>query len=294
MFKVINMTFLGKKRFYIFSLLIITIGFLGVILGSFFDIKISEMLYVKNEIFSSVIEAVCFFPIYMPAILLFILLTEKTNKLFLKAIFTIISIIGDVIMLYVGLHYLEKREMVIFPSYLSIPALTLLSVAVFLYVTRLLKNASEETLKKLMYISIIGSIYLLWELLFAQSLKFLAGRPRFEEILNDSSLYFANWYNFTRQGGSSFPSGHTAQSCAIFLILFLPLLFRKYEKKTPVFMFSSALYVIVTALSRIILGKHFLSDVSFSLFFMGCGLFLLFRYHFRHSEKGSDMCITVE
>ncbi len=283
-----------KKNYYLFSAFMIVFGIIGILIGSFYDLQISRTIYVKNEIFSSLIEAVCFFPIYMPAILLFILLTEKTNKLFLKAIFTVISIIGNVIMLYVGLHYLEKREMVIVPSYLSIPALTLLSVAVFLYVTRLLKNASEETLKKLMYFSIIGSIYLLWELLFAQSLKFLAGRPRFEEILNDSSLYFADWYNFTRQGGSSFPSGHTAQSCAIFLILFLPLLFRKYEKKTPVFMFSSALYVIVTALSRIILGKHFLSDVSFSLFFMGCGLFLLFRYHFRHSEKGSDMCITVE
>ncbi len=276
-----------RTRYYCFFMLIILSGMIGLIAGSFCDMKISETVYVRNETISSIIEAVCFFPIYLPPILLFASLSKRTNISFVSILCGVITVAGLTVMFYAGLRYLEKRSFLTVPVYVSIPLLALISTMLGICILRSLDNASVEVRRKILYLSFIGTAYLLWELLFAQTLKLLAGRPRYEEILNDNSLRFADWFEFTGQGGSSFPSGHTAQACGIFLILFIPLLFRKHEGRSTSFMVLSYLHVILTAYSRIVLGKHFLSDVSFSVIFMGCGLFLLFRYYFRHPSAVS-------
>ena len=142
-------------------------------------------------------------------------------------------------------------------------------------------SMKDDVFSGLLIISIAGIMYLFYELAVVHLLKALAGRPRYSEILMDGTLYFVPWFDFSGQGGSSFPSGHTAQSCGIMLLLLIPLMFPQKTGRRPLYSAISVLWILITSFTRIIVGKHFLSDTGFSILIMEIGLMLLFVF----SEK---------
>ncbi len=108
-------------------------------------------------------------------------------------------------------------------------------------------------------------------LFLVQILKKLWGRIRFNDLA-EGALDFTPWYlpqGIT--GSQSFPSGHTAMGVMMcFLILYLPR-----HLRGPAF-FPLFAWAIAVAASRVILGAHYVSDVSFSLL---AGLGLLFFFN---------------
>ena len=89
-------------------------------------------------------------------------------------------------------------------------------------------------------------------------MKQLWGRVRFRQLLEDSSLSFTDWYiinGFGNPSHVSFPSGHTANACVIFMI---QLYFPKQRKWLAPVLFA---YITVMGASRIFAGAHYLSDV---------------------------------
>ena len=139
----------------------------------------------------------------------------------------------------------------------------------------------KDAFSGLMIISIAGILYLFYELLVVHLLKALAGRPRYAEILLDGTMYFVPWFDFSQQGGNSFPSGHTAQSCGIMLLLLIPLFFPEKNSRRPIYSVFSSVWILVTSFTRVILGKHFLSDTGFAILIMEIGIIILFIF----SEK---------
>ncbi len=93
-------------------------------------------------------------------------------------------------------------------------------------------------------------------------LKYFFSRIRFRQLsaMGDFSQ-FTPWFLprfFADPAHVSFPSGHTANACVIFLLsLFFP------QKKTLVRSLLF-LWIALCAFSRIYVGAHFLSDVVFS------------------------------
>ena len=59
----------------------------------------------------------------------------------------------------------------------------------------------------------------------------------------------------------SFPSGHTANTACAMLLCVLPLLNRKLKGKENLLFFIGVCFTFLVALSRIIMGAHFLTDV---------------------------------
>lgn len=145
------------------------------------------------------------------------------------------------------------------------------SFAVFYFVlnfTFLSKRVQKKLLNKpkamfliAIYITIMFFVYLVF--------KDTWQRPRPFEITNfGGTQTFQTIYEFGKNGGTSFISGHTSR--AFFLLAFV-IAFIKYKK---IYTFAIIL-PIIAALSRLIQGKHFLSDVTFSFFFC---LFIIYSF----------------
>ena len=114
------------------------------------------------------------------------------------------------------------------------------------------------------------------------NVKDIMRRPRFRFLANSDLTLFKKWWepckNFKelmvkyglnpelstdRDHFKSFPSGHTAEtSILLVMVTLLPLANKKFEDyQVPAFILS-CLLVILVALARILAAAHFLSDVS--------------------------------
>lgn len=111
-----------------------------------------------------------------------------------------------------------------------------------------------------------------------QTFKHIFLRPRYLALQMDSSIHFQPWWII----GSlqpltpakkalmasdsdlllSFSSGHTASAALSFLWLIIPFRFEHFSRKRFWFIGTALLWTVLTACSRMVLGYHFLSDVS--------------------------------
>jgi membrane-associated phospholipid phosphatase len=117
--------------------------------------------------------------------------------------------------------------------------------------------------------------------IFIQVVKYFWGRVRFRE-LDAAFSQFTPWYlpqGLT--GFDSFPSGHAAMGWILLALLVLfankkPLV--KYSALTIIFMWG-----VTLALSRVVIGAHYSSDVLFGSFFIIIS-FILFQKYYAKSK----------
>ncbi len=111
----------------------------------------------------------------------------------------------------------------------------------------------------------IGFLLVLMALFGINLLKLLWGRLRFREM-SDPALQFTAWYvlkPFARSDATmSFPSGHSANAATILWITLLPTFFPKARGKEWLLWGVAIAWTGMVMLSRIIVGAHFLSDVT--------------------------------
>ena len=120
-----------------------------------------------------------------------------------------------------------------------------------------------------------------WSFLIIQAMKIIWGRPRFIS-LSDPSVSFEPWFHisglvFTDDLYKSFPSGHTGAAAMIFWITLLPYVDPKLKKGR---LWGLAIvYTALIAVSRIMAGMHYISDVM-----AGCAVTLsicqILRYRY--------------
>lgn len=214
------------------------------IVGSFNDLKISQTLYDSTSIFGRIFEnhllTLVFIPVIASGWLLF-----KTQK---NIIYLLISI-G--VSINAGIENLTKY----FTGTTKMVLGILLGIVIFLLVSRfskkILNNLNQQkainTLK--IFFIVVGVIY---------TIKYLIGRIRYRDL--QSLEQYSNWYDFNFFGkGNSFPSGHT--STIYLLIPFLKI----YEKEFKILRVIAYSIILLMALSRIIIGAHYLSDTMAAL-----------------------------
>ena len=85
---------------------------------------------------------------------------------------------------------------------------------------------------------------------------------------------FSAWYRPGGAGGTSFPSGHTAAACGIFLLLLLPVVFDALKSKATLLAGISLGFIAFSAFCRVWIGRHFLSDTAAAAIIM-TAVFLL-------------------
>ena len=153
------------------------------------------------------------------------------------------------------------------------------------------RKIDKDKLRKLEALALAGVLLgICYKLV--EECKEITGRVRFREMvaysntkLNDRGmsdgqnadltrdmLNYTNYGHYTpwyKKGNdmnvyshsNSFPSGHTTYCCTMFLTYPLCLAFDKLKKFAPFMYVFSAAYVIVVAVSRLVAGAHYLTDV---------------------------------
>lgn len=273
--------FFTKKKFLFLSVVII-----GFIIGTFFDFEISSALYHKNNFFGLFFAAYGQLPFNLGFAIsgaIMFLISLKTNKkiwIIWGILLNLLSLVLCTIspLLYIknftwGLSLIISFILIIICDYL-----------IYLY----LKDVEVKRLIK--YLKFLLLVLIL-QMMAINLIKLWWGRPRMRMIVTREDAYFVPWYildnglkdNLLQQGVAleelkSFPSGHTSAATCILAYSLLPLVKNSDNKKTANRCLAVSLcYILVVAMSRIVAGAHFVSDVTGG--FATCLIIILLIYH---------------
>ncbi len=276
-----------KKRWYILP--ISGLFLLGFILGSFLDLKINQAIYDSTNWFGYFMAAFGETPFYASMGIfgfgfyyLFKRYTHKGIKFLL-----VLGIISSafVCIYFQGKHIFDanafNNSKLLWLGFL---------IAIVIYVGGLVagyfifKN-TDVAPNRLLLILLVLVVACGLAIGFNQILKSIMARPRYRFLYRqDLVSEFRNWWEngrdlkkdwvglswndmsgvITKEEFKSFPSGHMSDTVMMIAILgALPLLNDKIKIKQEYFVIGACVWNVLLAYSRMRMGAHYLSDVSF-------------------------------
>lgn len=262
-----------------------------MIIGSFADFQISSALFNTSSVFGNIFAAYGELPLGVFMLVpIYILLFCHEGQ---KTVGKVFSILGGILMLGGSLYFLlfnptRYLRQYIWPntSGLHVAAIGVLIIAgIGFGMTRYTKGIDHRDLRRL---ALVCFLMVVSAIVVINVIKSPWGRPRMRLIAINDLAKFQPWWVI---GGAqkevllaagvasdelkSFPSGHTADAALMLCLSFMALTKKKYEKDKAMF-YSGCAFAAVVAFSRIIMGAHFLSDVTFG-FGTTFVLYLVFR-----------------
>lgn len=272
------------KEYKNFFTIILFISGIGLIMGTFLDFRIAEIIFNPNNKLCVFLEFAGYYPLYIPIPLLCSLIMIKNKNKLIKCFSYVIGGISLSVIIICGIVFLKHRNVFIINYYLSIFISIIASFALQIVIYNSMKKLSENVRDKLFIICLFGVLLIIWKVIIISGLKILMGRARYCNIINGDG-YYTPWYIINRpRMGKSFPSGHVGGACGILNILLVPILFKNTKKYKSLLEIIAAVYIIMLAFSRMVIGKHMLSDVSAAVFIMITGFMFLLNI-FEKSKK---------
>ncbi len=272
------------------------------IVGTFFDLNISKKFadvnvgeyYTKNN-FVNILEAFSELPVYLLVIFSVGIcgynLAQK-EKAVIKKVYLFVT---AVIIFCVGMigayrmvgtlgeiyDFQDECEKVLPIICYCLFALLCIGLE-FLILTKI----SKETIKKLYYFCWAVIVAVALTFIFTQVIKTFWSRLRFRALkcMDDYSQYRA-WckplfhkkvtedMGVSEDAYKSFPSGHSSFVASLLIIGFISKFMDISEKAKYFCFFIPVVYLIIIAISRIVAGAHYLTDVL-----AGSGLAVLINY----------------
>ena len=286
---------------------------LGIIFGSFFDLEINRALYAPGNAFGLGFAAFAPWFGYGFLVLMcgfFHRFAIKEKNIWLKIGFFALSAAGLVVSIKLSADKVTSINGFNCPdwTWLWIIVVTILFVPLFFLGDRYGKKTDD---KAILWVMVILAGFMLIELVpIAQVLKNVMRRPRYriiaEQTFSDSRIYFFNWWqrfkdynavksvhgtaaSFSEQF-KSFPSGHASVAALlIFGLPYLSLIEPKLKGKENLLFGIGLGFTILMAFSRMTVGAHYLSDVSFGAFLMViCSIAaneIILKYFIKDKEK---------
>jgi len=284
-----------KKTALSVCLFILIFGSL-LLIATFTDLEVSDFLtkfslpegqYYADDIFGCVFETIGTSPEYFIGALcvqiILIYITRFWEKKPLKVLLQGIGIIG-----VCGLYSAWFKEMFdyVFRHFDTVdgnrPAfiwgvVAFLGILTTLFGTLAVNNFSDDSIKKLLKFSFVTIGAMIAAVLTVQVIKIPMGRMRYRAMntIGDFSHY-TRWYVAngqpdkdmmrelfgTTDACKSFPSGHTRAAAATFyLTTLMDVLGVKSRGKKAAVWLGAFLFTALVAVSRIMVGAHFFSDV---------------------------------
>ncbi|MBQ8604675.1 MAG: phosphatase PAP2 family protein [Oscillospiraceae bacterium] len=248
-------------------LLVILICIAAMAAGAKYDWVITDTVYNPKSFFGVVFEAASWIPVYafLPVWGTTMMLKRK-GSMGSFAFGSILLIASCSAFTYMICDHLVAREFMrrVNPYICGIIG-GFASAAIFL----LMRMLKRPVIRRIQAVCGFALMYMMSYLVVIFSLKLVFGRDRYEDIITGGEYVFAEWFRpVFFSSGSSFPSGHTAAAMGIVILLLLPFLFEFAKNlKLPLFVFCYG-YAFLTAYSRMIMGRHFLSDTAAAILIM--------------------------
>lgn len=150
------------------------------------------------------------------------------------------------------------------------------SILLNIITTYLFRKRYKFSKKTILYSRVSFNMFFFGYLLFVEPLKIFWGRIRFRDLAENYSNFSA-WYiphGFT--GNDSFPSGHAAMG---WMMIALFVLFTDKSYRIRLLLKGLIIsWAIAVSVSRVIIGAHYASDVTFSSFGMIIVYILVLNY----------------
>ncbi len=274
--------------------------------GSFCDYSVSQTLYKPVDILFLLISNLGQYIFFGALVLFGAVLFKQTglNENFSAVKKFLLRIPCVVVMLFgafIGAGSLLHSEgFGAFDAVAKLPHALTMSVLVLIFIPLIVCGVrSTREYDKQLVGRLVRVLILLIVIFFATThLKSFFARPRFRTTLKGyEGVGFLPWYDclgdadvLAKKFGTdnndfrSFPSGHAWMAGAnLFIFPFLAYVFDKFKGREFMLTVCGAVTALLVMLSRIVLGAHYLSDVSIGAF---CGT--LFCFILFMTEKKLD------
>ena len=318
-----------SKRQTIVSILLFAVIFAGLLVtATFTDLQVSDILtkgtlmpgkFLADGLFGIVFECLgCTAPYIAGAFALEVLFIYSLRFIENKTLGIITAVVLqlcaaadyyavslDVLDYNIRHYHLDAGKPAFMKAELVFVAL-LLTVLTALAVN----NLSDEAVKRFPRIAFAVALAIALSSITVTLIKNPFGRTRYRAMnyAGDFS-YYTRWYVINGQPDKewmkatfsstdacrSFPSGHTQSASMIFCIIMLKELFEiKSRKKIALLWIISIVWTGIIAVSRIMVGAHFFSDVlvggtiGFLSVILAREIFVCKGSHFKVLRKGSD------
>lgn len=250
---------MNSKKLYIWSAFVVAAVFVLFAVGTLFDLKVSEILYARDNAFGKIYEAVGKMPAFVIAVFACFALAEnaKVNeKNTAKRIaFCVLAYLAGI------LNFMDLGEMLLGSKIYALAVGAVLSVPLCVTAYFALKNLPPDKLISLKKWALVALFTVASIAVLVFVLKTIWGRARYVDTQVGDAL-FTPWYKLVRTGGDSFPSGHAAFGGTLFLLIPLCGTLDKFRDKEKAIFVVALVFVAVVMVSRISDGHHYLSDVS--------------------------------
>ncbi len=250
----------SKVRSLIEDVFVVAILGSLLIVAAKFDFRISDTLYLNNNWINYFVAVIAKMPTYFcglySSVCLFILAMQKENKVN-KYIMMCVYVLGGLVC---GALMLEDFvETVVKNDIIKYLVAGIVGLIIFFVLAYFLNKGDKDSIlsNKKAYIAIL--IVLVIVVIISFLLKKIVDRTRFEDLLVKHGS-FTNWYE-KGVGGDSMPSGHVASSLALIACYPIFSKFKLLENRKWLFDTIVFVFTVCVMLSRISMGKHFLSDV---------------------------------
>lgn len=285
-----------ENRKILLTVIPIALVFLALlIVATFCDLDISKSIadlskgqYQSNNVFGRIFETIGEMPVYIITLFAASIIIADFSKRERKNVFIVFVIILELISVfvayyafhelfdYIGIHF----EIESTGSLSAELAYLVLGVLAVVGVNFLSKKYSLEFLNSaLPWAFIVIATVALSQFITQVAIKIPSGRYRYctMNTLGDFSN-FTQWFKFNgkivpndamkemgiaKDGMKSFPSGHTCAAATLIVLTSLPAFWSKTNNKKYKIISWSAIvvFVLLVMYTRILMGKHFLSDV---------------------------------
>ncbi|GEM_PF-2828990 len=238
-------------------LLVLTIVFTA------FDLGVSNQLYNPSSRFAIWMGAFSYVPTYFIVVVALMIMTRFLMLRFVKyriPLFLLGMLGAGILFTIFGLKLYD---------YVVNPWLTILAVSFLMLVSSLgiAWDIAKERVGSAARISAVVLTSYALILGVVMGIKPLWGRARYYGILHEEgefSLWFIPQGLATSNVFQAFPSGHVAFAAFLIVLVLVPLVY--LEKRTwlyPTFALVG-IWMVLTALSRIMTGSHFVTDTTVS------------------------------
>lgn len=269
------------KRNWLITLLVLVLIILAVVFG-IYDLEISIDITNQNTVWAKYLENYGMIPgllVILSGIYIFYSFIKSKSDIWSYVQKVVFFLVSSGLIFY--LFDILLGNVVI--SQLIIFSIISFSISIIIFILIHFKKRVQLVIA-ITYAKVVVWMALFGYVIFIQGVKFFWGRIRFRELDAEFSQ-FTPWYlpqGIT--GFDSFPSGHAAMG---WMLIALIILFTNKKAWLKYSAFALILlFAIILALSRVVIGAHFASDVLFGSFF----IILIFLFQLkRNKEELADL-----